>query len=239
MPFGFEGDARMKDDIPAKAAILQRDGQTYAIVAPLMGGIMDIATARRIADVAENFAVGTLKITGAQRLALLGIREEDIDAAHAALGGKGQVGAPLCRQYVKVCPGNSFCSRGRRDTISFSTKLVERFYPFPKISAKVKIGVAGCYNSCVEPAIKDIGLIGLPQGWMVMAGGAGGADPMLGQVIAKNISDERAMDLVESILKYYRGAASRHTTKNMRLGVILKREGLDRFRRAVGLEDAT
>jgi NAD(P)H-nitrite reductase large subunit len=237
-PSRFAEDSTMKDDILAKAAILQRDEQSYAIMAPLMGGIMDIPTARRVAGVADTFGVKTLKITGAQRLALLGIREEDIDAAQAALGSKALVGSALCQQYVKVCPGNSFCTRGQRDTVSFATKLVERFYPFPKIAAKVKIGIAGCYNSCVEPAIKDIGLIGLPQGWLVMAGGAGGKDPMLGQVIAKNLSDDRALDLAESILKYYRGAASRHTTRNMRLGAILKREGLDRFRRALGVEDA-
>lgn len=238
-PSRHDEDLTMKDDILAKAAILQRDEQTYAIMAPLVGGIMDIPTARRIANVAETFGVKTLKVTGAQRLALMGIQEEDIDAAHAALGGKGQVGSALCQQYVKVCPGNSFCTRGQRDTIAFSTKLVERFHPFPKIAAKVKIGVAGCYNSCVEPAIKDIGLIGLPQGWLVMAGGAGGKDPMLGEVIAKNMSDDLALDLVESILKYYRGAASRHQTRNMRLGIIMKREGLDRFRRALGVEGAT
>ncbi len=160
----------MKDDILAKAAILQRDEESYAIMAPLMGGVMDIPTARRIADVAKTFGVTTLKITGAQRLALLGIQEKDIDAAHAALGSKAPlVGSALCQQYVKVCPGNSFCTRGQRDTLSFATKFVERFHPFPKILAKVKIGIAGCYNSCVEPAIKDLGLIGLPQGWLLMA----------------------------------------------------------------------
>jgi NAD(P)H-nitrite reductase large subunit len=226
----------MKDDILAKAAILQRDEQSYAIMAPLVGGIMDISTARRIAGAAETFGVKTLKVTGAQRLALLGIQEGDIDAAYAALGGKAKVGGALCQQYVKVCPGNSFCTRGQRDTVTFAGKLVERFHPFPKIAAKVKIGIAGCFNSCVEPAIKDIGLIGLPQGWLVMAGGAGGKEPMLGAVIAKNVSDDRALDLVEAILKYYRGAAARHQTRNMRLGLIVKREGLERFRKGLGLD---
>jgi len=227
----------MKDDILSKAAILQRDGETYAIMAPLVGGIMDLATAARIANVAETVVVKTLKITGAQRLAFLGIKEEHIDSAYEALGVTVQAGAELCRQYVKVCPGNSFCTRGQRNTVSFAEKLIERFHPFPKITAKVKIGVAGCYNSCVEPAIKDIGLIGLPKGWIVMAGGAGGKDPMLGEVIAKNLSDDQALDLVGGILTYYRGASSRYQTRNLRLGVILKKEGLERFRRVLGLED--
>jgi len=227
----------MQDDILSKAAILQRDGESYAIMAPLIGGIMDLATARGIADAGEALEVKTLKVTGAQRLALLGIKEEDIDKVYDALGVKAQVGSALCQQYVKVCPGNSFCTRGQRDTISFAQKLIDRFHPFPKITAKVKIGIAGCYNSCVEPAIKDIGLIGLPKGWIVMAGGAGGKDPMLGEVIARNMSDEQVLDLLDAILKYYRGASLRHSTRNMRLGVILRKDGLERFLRVLGLDE--
>ncbi len=227
----------MADDILSKAAILQKDCQSYAIMAPLIGGIMDPGTARRIVEACESFGVKTLKLTGAQRLALLGVKEVDIDKLYDALGVKPQVGAALCQQYVKVCPGNSFCTRGQRDTVSFAQKLIERFHPFPKITAKVKIGIAGCYNSCVEPAIKDIGLIGLPKGWIIMAGGAGGKDPMLGEVIARNMSDDQVLDLTEAILKYYRGASLRHSTRNMRLGVILKKEGMGRFLRVLGLKE--
>ncbi len=225
-----------KDDILSKAAVLQKDQQTYAIIAPLPTGVMDVATARRIADTAERFGVKRLKVTGAQRLALLGIREEDIDAAHESLGVKPQLGGALCQQYIKVCPGNRFCSRGQQDTLAFVQKVWERFYPFPKITAKVKIGIAGCYNSCVEPAIKDIGLIGLPKGWVIMVGGAGGKDPMLAEIIASNLDDEQAVETMEKILKYYRGASSRHQTRNQRLGVILAREGKGPLLRACGLE---
>jgi NAD(P)H-nitrite reductase large subunit len=228
----------MKDDILPKAAILQRDGETYAIMVPLLGGVMDIRTARRIADVGEAYGVKTLKITGAQRLALMGIKEEDIDAVYDALETEPHQGTALCQQYVKVCPGNTFCTRGQRDTITFAKKLSERFHPFPKITAKVKIGIAGCYNSCVEPAIKDIGLIGLPKGWIVMVGGAGGKDPMLGEVIARNQSDDQVLEMMESILKYYRGVSLRPQTRNLRLGVILNKQGLEQFLRALGLHEA-
>ncbi len=225
-----------KDDILSKAAILQRDQQTYAIIVPLPLGVMDVATARRIADTAEKFGVRQLKVTGAQRLALLGIREEDIDAAYESLGVRPQSGGALCQQYIKVCPGNRFCLRGQQDTLAFVQKAWERFYPVPRISAKVKIGVAGCYNSCVEPAIKDIGLIGLPKGWVLMVGGAGGKDPMLAEIIAKNLDNEQALEIMEKILKYYRGVSSRAQSRNQRLGVILAREGKGPLLRACGLE---
>lgn len=225
-----------KDDILSKAAVLQRDQETYAIMADLPGGVMDVLTARRIAGAAETFGVKKLKVTGAQRLALMGVKEHDIDAAYEALGVKIQNTSALCRQYIKVCPGNAFCSRGQRDTLSFASKVRERVYPFPKISAKVKIGIAGCYNSCVEPAIKDIGLIGLPKGWTLMAGGAGGKEPMFAHIIAANLDDDQTLDLLELILKYYRAASSRVLTRNLRLGVIMNKEGKSPLMRACGLE---
>ncbi|MDQ7781741.1 MAG: hypothetical protein RDU20_02600 [Desulfomonilaceae bacterium] len=226
----------MKDDILSKAAVLQRDGETYALMAGPIGGVLDIPTARRIAQTAKKYGAQTLKLTGAQRLALIGIKEEDIDAAYEDLGIKPVQGSELCRQYIKVCPGNTFCSRGQRDTITFAGKVAENFYPFPKIQAKVKIGIAGCFNSCVEPAIKDIGIIGLPKGWILMAGGAGGKDPTLGEVLARNLGDDEVLDILDKLLKYYRGASQRHQTRNMRLGVIMQKEGKDRLMRVCGLE---
>lgn len=226
----------MKDDILSKAAILQRDGETYAITANLPAGVIDMETAKSIADVGEKFGIQTLKLTGAQRLALIGIKEEDLDAVYEELHMQPKQGMALCHQYVKVCPGNSYCLRGQRDTIAFSKRIIENFYPFPKIKSKVKIGVAGCFNSCVEPAIKDVGLIGLPKGWILMAGGAGGKDPLLGEVLAKNLSDDGVLEALDKLLKYYRAASQRHQTRNMRLGVIMRKEGKERLMRVCGLD---
>ena len=223
-------------DILAKGAILQRDEETYAITARLLGGIFDVETGRRIADIAEKYGVEMLKITGDGRLALIGIKEEDIDATYEDMGIKAQTGTALCQQYIKVCPGNTYCLRGQKDTIDLARKIDERFYPYPKISSKVKIGIAGCFNSCSEPAIKDIGLIGLPKGWILMVGGAGGKEPMIAETIATDLSDEQVLEMMDKIMKYYRGTSQRHMTRNMRLGVILAKEGKERLLRICGLE---
>jgi NAD(P)H-nitrite reductase large subunit len=225
-----------KDDLLAMGAILQRDGDTYAITLRLPGGVIDITTGRRIADVARKYHAKTLKVTGDARLAIIGIQEEDITQIYAELGMKVQAGTALCQQYIKVCPGNTFCNRGQRDTLNFAGQLESRFYPFPKITAKIKIGIAGCFNSCAEPAIKDIGLIGLPKGWVLMVGGAGGKDPMIAKTIARDLSDNQALDATGKILTYYRGLSSRPQTRNMRLGVILAKEGTERIRSICGLE---
>jgi hypothetical protein len=152
------------------------------------------------------------------------------------LGLKPQAGTALCQQYVKVCPGSTYCNRGQQDTLAFARKVEERFYPFPKITAKVKIGISGCFNSCAEPAIKDIGFIGLPKGWIVMVGGAGGKEPMIANIIARDLSDEQALDATGKILTYYRGMATRPQTRNLRLGVILEKEGTERLRSICGFE---
>ena len=225
-----------KEDLLAKGAILQRDEQTYAITMRLPGGMIDIPTGRRIADIARKYEAKMLKITGDSRLAIIGIRQEDIDAVFSELDLKAQAGTALCQQYVKVCPGNTYCNRGQKDTLAFARRLEELYYPFPKMTAKVKIGIAGCFNSCAEPAIKDIGLIGLPKGWVLMVGGAGGKEPMIAQTIARDLGDDQALEAVGKILKYYRGIATRPQTRNLRLGVIMQKEGTDRIRSVCGFE---
>lgn len=223
-----------KDDILPKGAILQRDETTYAITVRLPGGIIDIPTGRRIAEVAKKYNAKTLKVTGDARLAIIGIQQEDIDKVYADLDIKIRPGTALCQQYIKVCPGSTYCNRGQRDTLALARRLEADYYPYPKITAKVKIGIAGCFNSCAEPAIKDIGLIGLPKGWILMVGGAGGKDPMIAQTIARNLDDEQAIEAVDKILKYYRGVSTRPQTRNLRLGVILKKEGIDRIQSICG-----
>ncbi|MFH0730937.1 MAG: NAD(P)/FAD-dependent oxidoreductase [Pseudomonadota bacterium] len=224
-----------RDDILSKGAILQKDGETYAVTVRLRGSVFDVPTGRRIADAAEKYGAHTLKITGDARLAVIGIKEGDIDNFYSAIGSTTKASAALCQQYIKVCPGNTFCPRGLKDTLAFAGKLDEKFYPYPKITSKVKIGVAGCMNSCAEPAIKDIGLIGLPKGWVLMVGGAGGKEPMIAETIGRNLSDDEALDAVDKILKYYRGASMTPRTRNLRLGVILQKEGKDRLLRVLGL----
>jgi NAD(P)H-nitrite reductase large subunit len=225
-----------KSDLLNKGAILQRDKETYAIVVRVSGSVIDIETGRKIADVAERFGAKILKVTGDGRLAIIGIQEEDLNTVYQELGLKPQAGTALCQQYVKVCPGTTYCNRGQRDTLAFARKIEDRYYPFPKITAKIKIGISGCFNSCAEPAIKDIGFIGLPKGWVLMVGGAGGKDPMIAQIIARNLSDEQAIEATGKILTYYRGMATRPQTRNLRLGVILKKEGFDRLRSMCGFE---
>ncbi|MCL7414716.1 MAG: NAD(P)/FAD-dependent oxidoreductase, partial [ANME-2 cluster archaeon] len=115
----------MSNDIPEKGAIVQRDKETYAIAPHIPGGIMDVSTLRKIADVAEKYHVSAVKITSAQRMAIVGLKAEDLDSVWADLGMGTGAAIGLCVRSVKICPGTTFCKRGQQDSVGVGLKLDE------------------------------------------------------------------------------------------------------------------
>ena len=217
----------MSKDIFEKGAIVQRDKETYAIAPHIAGGIIDPASLRRIADVAEKYGAKTLKLTSAQRIAIVGIKPELIDDAWKELGMKPGAAIGLCVRSVKICPGTTFCKRGQQDSVGVGLKLDEKYHGM-SLPWKFKIGVSGCANSCAEPAVKDIGLIGTSKGWKLLVGGSSGVRPRLGQLLAENLSDDETQDLIEKIINYYKAHA-----KKQRLGEFIEEIGFDRFKQEV------
>jgi NAD(P)H-nitrite reductase large subunit len=214
----------MTKDLPEKGAIIQRDKETFAIAPHIPGGIIDPARLRKIADVAEKYHAKVLKITSAQRIAIVGILPEDIDDAWKDLGMKPGAAIGLCIRSVKICPGTTFCKRGQQDSVGVGLKLDEKYHGL-ELPWKFKIGVSGCVNSCAEPAVKDVGLIGTSKGWKLLVGGSSGVKPMIGQVLAENLSDEEALDLVDKVISYYKAHG-----KKQRLGEFINEIGFDKFK---------
>ncbi|MDM7939147.1 MAG: NAD(P)/FAD-dependent oxidoreductase [Methanothrix sp.] len=217
----------MSKDILEKGAIVQRDRETFAIAPHIPGGIISPADLRRIADVAEKYNAKALKITSAQRIALVGISPEDIDSAWNDLGMKHGAAIGLCVRSVKICPGTTFCKRGQQDSVGMGLKLDEIYHGM-QLPWKFKMGVSGCANSCAEPAVKDIGLIGTPKGWRLLVGGSSGIKPRLGQMLAENLSDEEALKLIDKIINYYKEHA-----KKQRLGEFIDEISFERFKQEV------
>ncbi|HET8687414.1 MAG TPA: NAD(P)/FAD-dependent oxidoreductase [Methanosarcina sp.] len=219
----------VKGDLPEKAAILQRDGETYAIAPHIPGGIVYPETLRKIADIAEKYGAAALKITSAQRIAIVGLKEEDLDAAWRELNLKPGAAIGLCVRSVKICPGTTFCKRGKQDAVGLGLKLDEKYHGM-QLPSKFKMAVSGCPNSCSEPAIKDIGLMGTAKGFNLSVGGSAGPRPRLGNVVAKDLTEEQAMDLVERIINFYKGYE-----KPRRIGEVIDEIGLEKFKAEVGL----
>ena len=189
-----------------KGVVLQRDRQTYGIAPHLPCGVVTPATLRKIADVAEKYGVPMVKVTSAARIALLGIKEEDVDAIWAELGMDPGNVVGICVRSIKACPGTTFCKRGQLDSLAVGRQLDEKYHGM-ELPGKMKMGVSGCPNQCGETSFKDIGLVGTPKGWRVYVGGNGGTNPRIGEILAQRIDTDQAVALVDKIIAYYRANA--------------------------------
>lgn len=221
----------MKTDLLEKGAVLQRDKETYAIAPHLTAGLVTPEILRNIADVAEKYNAAAIKVTGAQRIALVGLKEEDLDSAWDDLGMDPGAAIGLCVRSVKICPGTTFCKRGLQDSVAVGSKL-DAIYHGRSLPNKLKIGVSGCPHSCADSAFKDIGLIGGGKGWMLYVGGKGGAKPRIADRIALCVSEEKIYDLIEKIILVYNENA---TTKE-RLGDYIDRVSLETFKEQIDIE---
>ena len=218
-------------DLLDKGAVIQRDKESYAIAPHLTGGLVTPEQLRKIADVAEKYNAAALKVTGAQRIAIVGIKEEDIDKAWNDLGMKPGAAIGLCVRSIKTCPGTTFCKRGFRDSVKMGLALDDRYHGM-NLPNKLKIGVSGCPNSCSDNHTRDIGLMGMPKGWTIFAGGKGGTMPRLGNRLIMNVPDDKVLEMVDKIVKVYAENAS----GKERLGAYIDRIGLDEFKSILNLD---
>lgn len=211
-------------DLLDKGAVLQRDKKTYAIAPHVPAGLITSDQLRKLADVADKYNAKAIKITAAQRIALVGLEENNIDSAWQDLGMKPGAAIGLCVRSIKTCPGTSFCKRGFKDSVSIGLKLDDRYHGM-NLPNKLKIGVSGCPNSCADNHTRDIGLMGTPKGWTVFVGGKGGTIPRLGDRLVMGIPDEKVLDLVDDIVNLY----SDNANNKERLGAYIDRVGFEEF----------
>jgi NAD(P)H-nitrite reductase large subunit len=221
----------MTEDLLEKGAILQRDKKTYAIAPHIPGGIItDFNLLRKLADVAEKYGVQAIKLTSAERFALVGLNSEDLDKVWQELGLNPGAAIGLCVRSIKFCPGTTFCRIGMQDAVGMGLQLDKKYHGM-ELPFKFKIGVSGCPNNCSEASIKDLGLVGMAKGWRVLTGGfASGLKPRLADVIATGLSDEEALTLTAKVIDWYRNMG-----KAKRLGRVIDEVGLARFMDDLGL----
>jgi NAD(P)H-nitrite reductase large subunit len=213
-----------------RGVILQRDKQTYGIAPNIPCGMCTPEILRTIATVAEKYHLA-IKLTSADRIALLGIREEDVDTIWAELGMKQGNVTGICVRSVKVCPGTTFCKRGQQDSIAIGKILDEKFHGMP-LPGKSKIGASGCVFQCAETNFKDIGLYGTPKGWTLLAGGiGGGARARIADKLTENLSTEQALAMIDKLVAFYQANAK----PGERLGRTIERLGLDTVKSALGI----
>jgi len=211
-----------------KGAVLQRDKQSYAIVPHLPLGLITPEQLRKIADVAEKFQCGALKITSAARIAIVGLKEEEIDQAWKELGMNPGAAVGLCVRSVKACPGNTLCRLGQQDSLTLGTELDKRYHGM-QLPGKVKMGVSGCPNQCAESSVKDVGFIGKAKGWTMVIGGNAASRPRLAETFAQGLTTEEALDATDKLLALFKTEGK----KGERIGRFMDRIGMETLKKTV------
>ncbi|MDY0266139.1 MAG: NAD(P)/FAD-dependent oxidoreductase [Methanimicrococcus sp.] len=218
-----------KTDILEKGAIIQRDGENYAIAPHTPAGLLTPDILRKMADVAEKYDLQAIKISSSQRIVLIGLKENEIDSAWEDLGMKPGSAIGICVRSVRICPGISFCKRGKQDSLSLGLKLDEKYHGL-HLPAKMKIGVSGCMFSCAESAVRDIGFVGENNGFKCYVGGSASATPRIGDLVAEGLTEEEALMLVEKIIAYLKEKNSKK-----RLGRLIEEIGIEEFKKGIGI----
>jgi nitrite reductase (NADH) large subunit len=196
-----EKDARFIND--RVHANIQRDG-TFSVVPRMAGGVTTADDLRRIADVADKYAIPMIKVTGGQRIDLLGVRKEDLPAVWADLDMPSGYAYGKSMRTVKTCVGTDFCRFGLGDSTGLGVAIEERFSGLES-PAKMKLAVAGCPRNCSEAMVKDIGLVAVGDDrWEVYVGGAAGGSVRKGDVLAVVTGHAEATRLTGVFMQYYR-----------------------------------
>ncbi|HZD13899.1 MAG TPA: nitrite reductase large subunit NirB, partial [Pseudonocardiaceae bacterium] len=183
-------------------ANIQRDG-TFSVVPQVLGGVTTPAQLRRIAEVAERYQIPLLKITGGQRIDLLGVRKEDLPKVWADLDMPSGYAYGKSFRTVKTCVGRDFCRFGLGDSTQLGIDI-ERRYQGLESPAKMKLAVSGCPRNCAESYVKDVGIVAIEGGrWEIYVGGAAGAHVRKGDLLATVQRREEAITLTGRFLQYY------------------------------------
>lgn len=225
-----ERDARFIND--RVHANIQRDG-TFSVVPQMKGGVTNVAQLRTIADVAEKYDIPMIKLTGGQRIDLLGIRKEDLPKVWADLDMPSGYAYGKSFRTVKTCVGSEYCRFGVGDSTALGIRIEERFQGIAG-PGKMKLAVTGCPRNCAEALCKDLGVVAIEGGrWEIYVGGAAGAHVRKGDLLATVDDPDLVVTLVGRFLQYYRESAKWLE----RTYAWVPRFGIDRIR-AVVVADA-
>ncbi len=186
-------------------ANIQKDG-TYSVVPRMWGGVTTSAELRAIADAADRYAVPMIKVTGGQRIDLLGVKKEDLPAIWADFNDAGMVSGHAYAKglrTVKTCVGKEFCRFGTQDSTGLGIKL-EKLLWGSWTPAKVKLGVSGCPRNCAEATCKDIGVVCVDSGYQISVAGAAGMDVKETELLCTVPTEEEAMEVIAAFVQLYR-----------------------------------
>jgi nitrite reductase (NADH) large subunit len=183
-------------------ANIQKNG-TFSVVPRMWAGETNASELRRIADVVDKYRIPTVKVTGGQRIDLLGVKKEDLTAVWRDLGMPSGHAYGKTLRTVKTCVGSEWCRFGTQDSTRMGKEL-ERALWRMYAPHKVKLAVSGCPRNCAESGIKDVGVIGVDSGWEIYVAGNGGIKTDVAQFLCKVQTHEEVLEVSAAFLQLYR-----------------------------------
>ena len=215
-------------------ANIQKDG-TYSVVPRMWGGVTSSKELRAIADTVDKFDIPMVKVTGGQRIDLLGIKKEDLPAVWGDLGKAGFVSGQAYAKglrTVKTCVGTDWCRFGTQDSTGLGIRI-EKFMWGSWTPAKVKMAVSGCPRNCSEATCKDVGIICVDSGFEIHFAGAAGLDIKGTEILGMVKTEDEALEHVVALVQMYR-EQGRYLERIYKWS---KRIGYDEVRRQI-MDDA-
>src|SRR3954468_441187 len=204
-PGEYRDDAQSRFVNERVHANIQKDG-TFSIVPRMWGGVTTPDELRAIADVAEKFAIPAVKVTGGQRIDLLGVKKADLPAVWADLNDAGMVSGHAYAKglrTVKTCVGSEWCRFGTQDSTGLGIKI-EKFMWGSWTPAKVKLGVSGCPRNCAEATCKDVGVVCVDSGFEIHFAGAAGLHIKGTEFLAKVATEDETLEVICALTQLYR-----------------------------------
>ena len=204
-PLDYHDDRQSRFVNERNHANIQKDG-TYSVVPRMWGGVTTPGELRAIADAADKYNVPMVKVTGGQRIDLLGVRKEDLPHMWADLNAAGLVSGHAYSKglrTVKTCVGSEFCRFGTQDSTGLGIRL-EKLLWGSWTPHKVKLGVSGCPRNCAEATCKDIGVICVDSGFQISVAGAAGMEVKETEALASTPSEDEAVQIITAFVQLYR-----------------------------------
>jgi nitrite reductase (NADH) large subunit len=227
--YNDERDARFIND--RVHANIQNDG-TFSVIPRIYGGVTSADELRRIADVADKYDARIVKITGGQRIDLLGLKKADLPAIWRDLGMPSGHAYTKAFRTCKTCVGTDFCRYGVGDSTSLGIAIEKRFQGIES-PGKMKLGASGCPRNCAEATVKDLGVVAVENGWQIYVGGAAGAHVRAGDLLATVSAHAEVLKLMGRFMQYFRENA-RYAERSY---TFVQRLGIERLR-SILVEDS-
>ncbi|HEX3861962.1 MAG TPA: nitrite reductase large subunit NirB [Stellaceae bacterium] len=234
-PESYRDDAQSRFVNERVHANIQKDG-TFSVVPRMWGGLTTPGELRAIADAAEKYAIPTVKVTGGQRIDLLGVTKGQLPNVWADLNKAGLVSGHAYAKglrTVKTCVGSEWCRFGTQDSTGLGVKIEQMCWG-SWTPHKVKLAVSGCPRNCAEATIKDIGIVCVEAGYDVVVGGNGGMEVRVTDHLVRLASEGEVLEHVGAFLQLYREEA-RYLE---RTAPWVARVGIDYARERIVADDA-